>query len=479
MKRIITVVSIAASLIFLIFRAALAASGISYKLEVEGTGIYPNDVIKVQTAVNGGGNILLKGTFNFGNWTFFTIPPFVSPTGPLGVSINNDVAIHGETDRNGRPLTRINGGFFSFYSPLPKISSSSVLPFTYVLPDPLPPGPKITIQGIHFDGALWTPIHLAYTSGATVSGNKITNCIPYGPWSFDPAYPDKFALNAGIVVGPWFAQNGISPGRVYREGAVTGLFKINNNDIDLENSIPATTLGQGIFVNWGTGITAKISDNTIANVSRNSIEVLDNHKVNGKGSVVVEGNDITTSEVGIPYPGPTTPNGIVFGWWLDTVGYDPDNNGLHVVMHNSIRTKGNTSVGIMAMADESLVLNNKIASEGAAAIGLAVGGSHCLIAHNKMEGTGNYAINVTPVALNAMKLDASYNFFQGNNYNLFDEALYDIHFAKGANHNILVGHSGSVSDEGADNSITSFNFRGKRLISGVKSGYTLSGRRGR
>jgi hypothetical protein len=86
-----------------------------------------------------------------------------------------------------------------------------------------------------------------------------------------------------------------------------------------------------------------------------------------------------------------------------------------------------------------------------------------------MDGTGNYAINVTPVALNAMKLDASYNFFQGNNYNLFEAALFDLHFAPGANHNVFVGHSGSVSDEGEDNRITNFNFRGKDLKLGTKS----------
>ena len=85
----------------------------------------------------------------------------------------------------------------------------------------------------------------------------------------------------------------------------------------------------------------------------------------------------------------------------------------------------------MAMADGALVVNNHIVSEEAAAVGLAVGGSHRLMAHNKIEGTGNYAINVTLVALNALKLDASYNFFQGNNYNLFDAALFDLHFALG------------------------------------------------
>ena len=190
------------------------------------------------------------------------------------------------------------GGFWTFYSPLPVIGASP----PYTLPVPLPPGPKITIQGIHFEGALWAPIHIAYTSGANVSGNRITSVVPYGPGPFDPSFPDFKYLNAGILCGTFFAQTGVSPGKIYREGAVTGLVNINKNYIDLENSQnshPENTLSQGIFLNWTTGIMAKISDNIIKNVSRNSIEVLDNYLANRIGMIVMEGNEITTPEVGI------------------------------------------------------------------------------------------------------------------------------------------------------------------------------------
>ncbi len=345
MKKIISILSIAASLIFLTFGLAQSGPEIHYK-EVIGTGNYPEDINNVQAAVNGGGNILLKGTFNFGNWVFSP-----SPTPPFRVLIKNDVGIYGETDKKGNPLTKIIGGYFTFYSPLPN-----------PLPNPIPPGPKITIQGIHFDGALWAPIHIAYTSGATITGNKITKAIPYGPFPFDPKSPDFKYLNAGILCGTFFA-----PGKIYREGAVTGLLKVTNNFIDLLGSNPANTLGQGIFVNWTTGIMAKISDNIIVNVSRNSIEVLDNYLANGIGTIVMEANEITTSEVGITYPGPFTPNGIIFGWFLNPAGYHQTKNCLHTVMRNSIRIRGETSVGIMALADGSLILNNHIVSEGAKA----------------------------------------------------------------------------------------------------------------
>ena len=387
----------------------------------------------------------------------------------------NEVEICGETDKKGDPLTKIKGGFFSFYSPLPVSGTPPSLP------DLLPPGPKITIQDIHFEGALWAPIHIAYTSEATISRNKITSVVPYGPGLFDPSFPDFKYLSAGIYCGTWFAQSSFSPVRIYREGAVTGQLRINNNYIDLEFSAPANNLGQGIFVNWTTGIVAKISGNIIKNVSRNSIEVLDNYLANGIGMIVMEGNEITTSEVGIRYPSGFTPNGIVFGWYLNPAGNEKTKNCLHTVMQNSIRIKGETSVGIMALADSSVVLNNQIVSEGATARGLWIVGSHGIIAHNKIEGIGNYAIEVSPTDPTApLRLDASYNFFQGNNYNLFNAALYDLHFAKGADHNVFVGHSGHVSDEGNDNQITNFNFPflGKASTLGPKSFYRLNGQRG-
>ena len=202
MKKIISILSIAASLIFLTFGLAQSGPAILMILVVEGTNNWPADIDNVQAAVNQGGNILLKGTFDFGNWAL----PTPSPTPKLRVTINKDVGIYGETDKKGNPLTRINGGFFTFFSPLPvtplvpPIIQTPPLPsFYYQLPDTLPPGPKITVQGIHFDGALWTPIHIAYTSGANVSGNRITSVVPYGPGPFDPSFPDFKYLSAGII----------------------------------------------------------------------------------------------------------------------------------------------------------------------------------------------------------------------------------------------------------------------------------------
>ena len=473
MKKIISILSIAASLIFLTFELAQSGPAIHYDQFVVGTGIYPDDINNVQAKVNLGGNILLKGTFNFGNWAFPT--PASTPEAPQRVTIKNDVSIYGETDKKGNPLTKISGGYFTFYSPLPVLQTSPP-----TLPNPLPPGPMITIQGIHFEGSLWAPIHIAYTRGAAISGNKITSVVPFGNgiFPFDPPFPVFKYLNAGILCGTFFAQSGISPGKVYREGAVTGLLNINKNHIDLENSLnshPENTLSQGIFVNWTTGIKAKISDNIIQNVPRNSIEVLDNYQANGIGMIVMVGNEIATPEKGIPYPSAFTPNGIIFGWFLNPAGYDKTKNCLHTVMHNSIRIKGKTSVGIMALADGALVLNNHIVSEGESARGLAIVGSHGIIAHNKIEGIGDYAINVEPSANPLLKLEASDNFFQGNNYNLFNAALYDLRFAMGADNNVFVGHSGHVSDEGIDNRITNFPFLNSTSKLGPKSFYLLTG----
>jgi len=109
------------------------------------------DIQAVQRAVDQGGTINLKGTFDLGN--------------EGRVNITKDVQIIGEANPQG-PVTKIKGGFWTLHSPLP-----AQLP-------PSAPGPKITIQSIHFDGALWGSVQLAYTSGATISNNKITNVRP-------------------------------------------------------------------------------------------------------------------------------------------------------------------------------------------------------------------------------------------------------------------------------------------------------------
>ncbi len=110
------------------------------------------DIQAIQKAVDQGGTINLKGTFDFGS--------------EGRVNLTKDVKIVGETDNGEKPVTKIKGGFWTLHTPLPA-----------KLPPELP-GPKVTIQGIHFDGALWAPIYLAYGSGTTITNNKMTNIRP-------------------------------------------------------------------------------------------------------------------------------------------------------------------------------------------------------------------------------------------------------------------------------------------------------------
>lgn len=110
------------------------------------------DVQAVQAAVEQGGTVFLKGTFDFGE--------------KGSVTISKDVKIVGERDNQGIPISKIKGGFRTLLSPLP------------VQLPPQAPGPKIAIQNIHFDGTLAYPIYIAYCAGATIAGNKITNVRP-------------------------------------------------------------------------------------------------------------------------------------------------------------------------------------------------------------------------------------------------------------------------------------------------------------
>jgi len=381
------------------------------------------DLQGVQRAVDQGGTINLKGTFDFGN--------------EGRVNITKDVKIIGETDNGGKPITKIKGGYWTFHSPLP-----AKLP-------PEVPGPKITIQGIHFDGALWVPIHLANSSGATISNNKITNVRPK---LMDEPVFGKPGLNRqqGIAC----LSNYVQPieTRKYIPNAITGNLIIEDNDIDLTNEVPTKTMSQGVLVIWTTGINAQIQRNTVINCARNSIEAIDNFLgKDGSGMVLIKDNKIVNSVEGIPVPTPATPNGMVVGWFLDiSGGLDPQRNIKYVVVNNAIRTRGKTSVGIAAFTDGVVVVNNAISSEGTEAIPLAVTSSDGYIAYNKMEGVSSMpAVRVRPWK----PLKGSKNVFVDNDLKQFKTSAADVVFDKDTCDNLFIGPKCKVSDLGSNNSV--------------------------
>ncbi len=333
-----------------------------------GKGDSAYDVKAVQDAVDNGGSVLLKGTFDFGS--------------KGRVNITNDIQISGEIDEAGKYLTKVVGGLWTFHSPLPSTE----------LPIPSP-GPKVKIEKIHFDGATRAPLHFAYTSGVEILNNKITNVLPLSyPYKWKGG--ENLLLNAGILLGNRFVHlEKVLP------GAVTGRLIFNNNSVDLKCEEPELTMGQGVFAIYTWGAVIEIKGNTFRNVSRNSIETLDNYVGDeGEGNILIADNNIVTPPVGIPFPSPKTPNGIVVGWFLNkSGGSDPALISKISVIRNHVQANGETSIGIASLADGVSVLDNRVeVGGGAKSIGILQRGSNGFIARNKVDGSGAWALNVAP-----------------------------------------------------------------------------------
>jgi len=395
---------------------ALAASPQSFDSVVVGGNDPANDVKAVQEAVNQGGTVLLKGTFDFGK--------------KGRVNITKDITILGEVDNEGNPLTKINGGFWTFFSPLPSKE-----------PPPKAPGPKVAISGIHFDGAVWTPLHFPYTSGAEISHNTITNVLPFQiPRKWKGG--ETLLLHAGAVFGTRFVHS-----EKILSGA-TGKLIFANNRVDLKNENPTKIMGQGAFFIWTWGADILVRENYITNVTRNSIETLDNYvDEKGRGTVTIENNKIITPTEGIPFPSPATPNGIIAGWFLDmSGGIDPARYSKIHILNNYIEVRGKTGVGIAVLSDKPVVgFNEIVLGGGPEAVGIGQLGSGGLIAKNTLKGSGAFALSTRSWG----PLTACRNDFMWNDISRFKGLVADVAF-KGDD-NLILGSSCKVVDGGKNN----------------------------
>jgi hypothetical protein len=420
MKKIVVIFTMICALTFLPL-PALAGTPESYDSVVVGKNNPSYDIATIQDAVDKGGSVLLKGTFDFGK--------------EGSINISKDVKIYGETDAQGNPTTRIKGGFWTFHSTLP-----AQLP-------PQAPGPKVTIQSIHFEGAHRAPIFLPYCSGANIVKNKITNVQPYV--SKVPIF-GKSGLyrQQGIVFNPLYTLP--KENRKYQPGAITGDIVVGDNDIELSNDIPEKTMSQGAIIIWSTGATIKMLRNRVVNCSRNSLESLDNYPgKDGSGMTLIKDNTIVTATKGIPVPSPSTPNGVVAGWFLDLSGAtDPARKTKTVVMNNHIETHGATSFGITVIADGGIISANHIVMEGGPkAKGILQLASNSLIVNNTIEGSGLCAALTMPFK----SLKACRNTFVGNDLSHFKALAANVLLQ--TSDNILIGKCGKVVDKGHRNQI--------------------------
>lgn len=374
-----------------------------------GTGDAGRDVAAVQAAADAGGRVILRGSFNFG--------------GRERVILRRDVQIVGED-------AKISGGLFPFYSPVP-----DKLP-------PAAPGPKIAIRGVHFDGPTFAALNIGYASGLHIAGNRITD-VKEVPLPL-PGHP-KAQGKAGIYFGTaWSWPQGKQ--RAYAPGVFTGRVVIENNVIEVQPRTPAQTLGYGIYGQWTTGIDALIAGNTVTGASRTDIETIDHYRgPAGEGRIRIAGNNVTTAEAGLPFPGANTPNAILVGYFSDrSAATDPTRNIVHDVHDNTIETRGSSSYGIAVIADGAWVKNNTITSRGESALPLLIVGSGIRVKGNTVGGRGTAGVTIP---------GGAYNELVDNDLGRFSGSKAQVVFGKNAADNLCAGHQFiiKISDEGLRN----------------------------
>jgi hypothetical protein len=386
---------------------------------VIGTGQPGQDLKNIQAAVDSGGSILLKGNFNFG------------PDGR--VKITKDVRISGEVDSVGEPTTKISGGFWTFYSPLPVKGAP-----------PARKGPIIAIHFIRFSGAKGTPLHFPFVAGLDIRGCTVTNVTPQQigiKW----ADGDTLSFQAGVVVG-----NRLDHPKQQLKKAAVGTIKIEDNRFYMENTKPEMTAGFGVLIDWTWGAKISVKNNIINRTSRNGIEILDNNlDTKGHGSISITGNRIVTAEEGIPYPHKYGPNGIVAGWYFQTSGgADFSRNNRMDITGNRIEGRGETSTGILLYANDIVATcNDVIMGGGTQARGIVQTGSRGFFANNRIRGEAQYALYCHPFEA----LEAAANTFAWTELNDFTGIKGE--FLLSGSVNVIVGKASYLTDKGKGNRI--------------------------
>jgi hypothetical protein len=398
---------IGVSIVFCFF-IFMAIANAEQPLIISGQNNPAVDLPAVQAAVDQGGMIRLNGTFDFGS------------TG--SITIKKDIDIAGEKG------TLVKGGRLTFNTKVP-----DQLP-------PVNPGPKVSIRDIHFDGAVFAPINLAYIRSAVVRGNKITNVIAV-------KYTAKMDTNTGIIIGPRVVRP-----KAYVPGVATGTIIIMDNEIDVTPANLLKTMGWGVFIAWTTGANLIVTRNVISGAGRAAIGSLDNYLgPDGTGKTLIAYNQITTPTEGFYYPTNCAPNGIMAGWYFDmSATLDHTKNAPVEVSHNKIVTNGKWSNGIITSHNGAVVNSNDVRLMGGQlpqSRGIASMCPNVRAVGNKVSGTaaiGFYFFKWGPCT-------SSNGYYMNNELRDFTGLHADLDFVARASNNIWIGPYGSLADEGTGN----------------------------
>src|SRR5690349_16911594 len=207
---------------------------------VVATGDASVDVPAVQTAVDQGGAVILRGHFNFDRAANNPLAPILVATGfapRAEVLVSQSVSIYG-TGNDDSELATIEAGTIPFYVNAP--------------------GQQVTIRGLRFNHPTSSAITVHAVGGLEISKTKIDGVVPL------PTSHLSFAI---AVVG-----SGIpSPANPGNPEGISGTLRIERNDIDVRGGVTGeNTLGVTVF---GAGVAgAEVDIHVVGNRIRNITE---------------------------------------------------------------------------------------------------------------------------------------------------------------------------------------------------------------
>jgi len=368
------------------------------------TGNASLDVANVQTAVDGGGSVLLKSVNAGGVPTAFNFGP-ADFTGSW-VTVLSDVDLEGETIASGA-MTTVQGG----WGPIEIFN-----------------GANVTIAGIRFASPFYEAIFAFNAGSVRIVSDRIEHVVGQ---PVDGFLRSAGGIEVGGGVDVTIADNVIDDldaefsNGIEQYGAL-GRVEISRNRITAFNTDGIEATQYTSRPGQGTSIHDNYIRTGVARYPRGAAGTP--IEINGHGSYDVERNELVVDN----------PNGAaVFAFGFEQFRFGPVTGA--TIRHNTIRlnTEPFGAVGVAFLAEVS----------------------QAFVGQNQMFGVGFAALYTSGCACEpASSLDS--DTFVGNDIGSLHSGFADVFFGTPTHHATLVGQSGTVVDLGTDDVITGFSAAG-------------------
>lgn len=392
---------------------------------VVGTNDPTVDVPAVQSAVDHGGNVLLRGHFSFAAPATRSIDPTIVGGFPHAaeVLVSHSVNISGAGDEGGEMAT-IDGGTIPFYVDAP--------------------GQRVTIDRVRFVQPVAAAILTFAASGLEVASSRIEGVVPFT------------GLSSGIWVVP--SGNIPMPTSLGHPENVSGSLRFLHNDIDMtggtstDNTLGISVFGAGVP---GAEVDAEVIGNRISNVTEPAVNF---RRI--AGTARIEHNVIATGTV----TGVSAARNQVIRI---------ANTGTYVVAHNSIECDWTSAdvegIGVFSQfgapgwpIQNAVVEDNDIDmappsgtvfSTFSGGIGVYGFAHDNVVRHNRIRGHARAGITMPVFPLTGTPAVPQNNVFTDNQFIQFTPSVADYFIGSNALDTRISGR-GTVEDQGTGTVVT-------------------------